>query len=237
MTPRTALWAEIAEAVATDIATGAYRPGDKLPSEAALATRFGVNRHTVRRALAHLSAGNLVRTRQGAGAFVAHRPTEYPLGRRTRFSENLRAAGRLPGREILALETRAATGHEAAQLNLATGARVHMVLGLGRADGVPLSLNQSVFPAALLPNLPRDLSDTKSITAALRRGGILDYTRAHTRLSAEIATATQAGQLDLPLGAALLRTEGLNVDPTGRPVEFGTTWFVGDRVTLTVGGE
>ncbi|HAW45825.1 MAG TPA: phosphonate metabolism transcriptional regulator PhnF, partial [Roseovarius sp.] len=60
--------------------------------------------------------------RRGAGAFVAHRPTEYPLGRRVRFHEALRAAGRLPAKDILAIETRSADTAEAAALALAPGA-------------------------------------------------------------------------------------------------------------------
>jgi len=35
-------------------------------------------------------------------------------------------------------------------------------------------------------------------------------------------------------GAPILRTVSVNVDPGGRPVEFGHTWFAGDRVTLVV---
>jgi GntR family phosphonate transport system transcriptional regulator len=35
-------------------------------------------------------------------------------------------------------------------------------------------------------------------------------------------------------GAALLRTVSVSVDPQGVPVEHGTTWFAGERVTLTL---
>ena len=34
--------------------------------------------------------------------------------------------------------------------------------------------------------------------------------------------------------APLLRTISLNIDADGKPVEYGRTWFSGDRVTLTV---
>ena len=60
------------------------------------------------------------------------------------------------------------------------------------------------------------------------------YTRRVTRVTARAATATQAAQLRVPEGAALLRSIAVNTDPEGTPVEFGTTWFAGDRVTLTV---
>jgi GntR family transcriptional regulator, phosphonate transport system regulatory protein len=32
----------------------------------------------------------------------------------------------------------------------------------------------------------------------------------------------------------LLLSVAVNADPKGRPVEFGMTWFAGERVTLTL---
>ena len=50
-----AQWRQIADTLQADIAGGALGPGAQLPTEARLAARFGVNRHTVRRALEELS--------------------------------------------------------------------------------------------------------------------------------------------------------------------------------------
>jgi len=216
------------------VADGEYAPGDKLPTEAALAARFGVNRHTVRRALGAMAESGLVHARRGAGVFVAQAPTVYPIGRRVRFHQNLAAAGQIPAKEILALETRIASARESAALALADGACVHVYEGLSLADGAPIALFRSVFPAAPFPNLLRDLEQTRSVTKALERGGISDYTRASTRLTATLATATQALHLHINEKAPILRSVGINVDPEGRPVELGHTWFAGDRVTLTV---
>ncbi len=53
------------------ILRGVLRPGERLPSERELATRFEVSRPTLRDALAELEIRGLVVTRPGAGAFVA----------------------------------------------------------------------------------------------------------------------------------------------------------------------
>ena len=232
--PRTPIWQAIADTLRREIAQGHYRPGDRLPTEAELAARFAVNRHTVRRGLSALAEAGLVHPRRGAGVFVAARPVDYPLGRRVRYHQNLAAAGQMPGREVLRIETRPGSARECAALALPEGAPVHVFEGISFADGVPMALFVSVFPADRFPALPGALARERSITRALAQAGVADYTRAVTRLSAERASATDALRLRLPEGAALLRTQAVNVDPAGRPVEFGTTWFAGERVTLTV---
>lgn len=230
----TPIWKSIAATLTSEIADGQYAPGDKLPTEASLATRFGVNRHTVRHALAAMADDGLVHARRGAGVFVAQTPTDYPIGRRVRFHQNLKAAGRVPAKEILVLETRTASPRECEALELTKGDPVHVYEGLSLADGQPIAIFRSVFPAARFPTLLEDLKDTRSVTTALNRNGISDYTRASTRLTAKQATPTQGLHLRVSEHAPILRTVGINIDEAGQPIEYGHTWFAGDRVTLTI---
>lgn len=231
---RTPIWRSIADQLQSEIAQGLYPPGTKLPTEADLAMRFGVNRHTVRHALAALAEAGLVHARRGSGVFVASRPTDYPLGRRVRFHQNIQDSGRTPSRTLTRLETRPATLAEADSLTLPPDSLVHVIEGLSLADDQPLALFRSAFPAARLPGLLSAMADQSSVSVALAQCGVADYTRAETRITATLADALTALALRVPQGAALLRTEAVNVDKDGRPIEFGTTWFAGDRVALTV---
>jgi GntR family transcriptional regulator, phosphonate transport system regulatory protein len=231
---KSSLWAAIAATVKSEIKAGHYRPGDKLPTEAALATRFGVNRHTVRHALAVLAEEGMVHARRGAGVFVTARPTDYPLGRRVRFHQNVLAAGQTPLRRITRIETRPADADEARALKLRSGEAVHVVEGVSLADDQPIAAFRSVFPAGRLPRLPAALAADASITEALAACGVADYTREETRLTAQLADPMLAIALLVRPGSAVMRSVGLNVDENGLPVEHGTTWFAGERVTLTI---
>lgn len=232
-----ALWSSIADTLGGEIRAGHYRPGDKLPTEAALAARFGVNRHTVRHALAALAEAGAVHARRGAGVFVTARPTDYRLGRRVRFHQNVLAAGQTPSRRITRVETRPADADEARALRLRQGEAVHVVEGVSLADDQPLAVFRSVFPAARFPDLPGAMARSGSITAALTACGLVDYTRAETRLTAQVADPVLALALQVRPGAAVLRSVAVNVDAAGGTVELGTTWFAGDRVTLMVAPE
>ncbi|MFL4469867.1 phosphonate metabolism transcriptional regulator PhnF [Tateyamaria armeniaca] len=229
---KTPIWKAIADSLRSDLAEGRYSPGDKLPTESALAERFGVNRHTVRHGLSALVDEGLIRTRRGAGAFVAALPTDYPIGRRVRFHENLIAAGRRPEKRMLHLEERAATLGEAQALEIEAGELVCAYHGLSLADGQPIAVFESIFPANRLKGISVALLETSSVTEAFKAVGISDYTRASTRLTAVRATATQALHLNVSEGDPLLRSSGVNV--AEQPVEYGRTWFAGDRVTLTL---
>ena len=63
---------QVADQLRELIFSGVLRPAQRLPSEAALASQFGVSRATIREALRVLSAHDLIRTTQGAsgGSFV-----------------------------------------------------------------------------------------------------------------------------------------------------------------------
>ena len=234
---RTPVWKSIAITLIDDIAQGRYETGTKLPAEAQLAERFGVNRHTVRRALADMAEQGLVHARRGAGVFVAAKPTDYPVGKRIRFHQNIRRAGRVPSKKVLRLEVLAADAREADALDLDPGDPVVVYEGLSYADDHPVALARTVFPAERLPGILDALEAHESITAALNACGVEDYTRRETRITAKLATATQALHLRTSEGAPILRTTGISDDANGTPIEFGRTWFAGDRVTLTIGDD
>lgn len=235
MTPqRTPIWKSIADTLRRAISDGHYAAGEKLPTEAALAERFGVNRHTVRHAIGHLAEEGLVHSRRGAGVFVLAKPLDYPLSERVRFHQNLLAAGRMPERNVLSVELRGAGENDARRLQVSLGDQVAVTYSLSYADGTPVALAESRFPEARLPGLAEALRDLSGVTAALAAVGVSDYTRSSTRLTATTADATQALHLRIREGAPLLMTEALNRDAKGLPVEHGRTWFASERITLTL---
>lgn len=95
------LWRQVEAVLGAAIRAGELKPGAQLPTEFALAARFAVNRHTIRRALAELEAASLIRVERGRGTFVHENVIDYQVSRRTRFSENLRRQNREPSGIIL----------------------------------------------------------------------------------------------------------------------------------------
>ena len=169
-----------------------------------------------------------------AGAFVTQARLDYAIGPRTRFSQNLTAAGHTSERHLLRIETLAADTTERRHLALAKGAQVHVAESFSRSDGVPVAYKRMAFPADRLPGLPQALRDAPSVTAALAGCGIADYQRLWTRLTAERPGAIIARHLHMPETGPVLRSESLDADITGVPVEYGIAWFCSERIQLVV---
>lgn len=226
------LWRQIAATLAHEIEADHLAPGTRLPTEAEFSARFGVNRHTIRRALDTLVRGGQVRVEQGRGAFVADDLLDYEISPRTRFSERIRRQNRVPDGHTLRLRPIEGSAAVSAALDLPERSPMMMLERLGLADGVPLSLSDHYFPTERLPGIADALGTIGSITEALRAVGVLDYVRRSTRVTARMPTAIEADRLEVPRTRPLLVCENLNVDLDGRPIEFSLTRHPSSRVQL-----
>jgi len=226
------LWRQIKEQIADDIAAGIIAPGSRLPTEHELANRFTVNRHTVRRAMKALETDGLIRIEQGRGTFVHEHVIDYPVRRRTRFSENIMAQRRQPGGWVLLSERVAATADVAEALGLAAGASVFMIRTIGEADGRPISVADHFFCALRFPEILEAFEESRSISKAMAQSGVTDFFRKVTRVTARMPDAEEAQLLSQPANRPLLVSESVNVDTQGSPIEYGLTRFAGDRVQL-----
>lgn len=226
------LWRQIYRSLAGEIQRGIHRPGERLPTETALATRFAVNRHTVRRAMAALADAGLVRVEQGRGTFVQEDVIDYPVSRRTRFSDIVIGADREPHSRLIRDGEMPASPEVATALGLADGTPVVFIETVHAADERPLSVDLHYFPAARYPHLLRDFTDTGSITRALFAAGTRDYFRDVIRVYTRLPDAHEAHHLQQARSQPVLVGHTVNVDPEGRPIEYAIGRYAGQRVRL-----
>lgn len=225
-----ALWRQIEASLTADIQAGVYTPGDRLPPEAALADRFQVNRHTVRRAVAALQEAGVLRVEQGRGTFVQDTMVDYQVGKRTRFSENILTLGRRPGGRLLRALEMPATVDTATGLRVPVGEPLILVENLREADQRPINISAHYFLKARCEGLIDAYRSTGSITHALFELGIKDYLRESTRVTTRLPTGDEARLLQQARNQPILVSESLNVDLQGRPLEFSQARFSGQRV-------
>lgn len=230
------IWRTIHDTLKGEIAEGRYKTGDKLPTEAVLSERFHVNRHTVRRALAELTLEGAIHVRRGSGAYVAEGILDYRLGARVKFSQNVAELGRTPAHQLLSAQIQRADDAAQRNLKLRPDAEVVNLEVLSEVDGLPILHAVHQFPAARFPQFIAAFEATRSISAALARYGVVDYTRAWTRITARAPSRAVAARLKQPENQPVLRAEGLNLDMSGAPIEYAVGHWAGARAQFMVGG-
>jgi GntR family transcriptional regulator, phosphonate transport system regulatory protein len=235
-----ALWRQISKTLAQEIGDGVHAPGGRLPASADLAARFGVNRHTVLKAVSHLQDEGYVRTERGGGIYV-ERVIPYRMGPRSRLEENLLELNRVPGREILSMVEMPAPRAVALALAIAIGDSVTFVRVLGTADAMPISYNLNYFASNRLPGIadafrarlgkPDADCSTARVLASL---GVADFRRKTIKIRTRSPDADEARLLKMASADNVLEVNVVNVDQHDQPIVYGVTAFCGSRVEFVL---
>ena len=228
----TPVWQQIRDILFADIKAGTFEPDGKLPSENQLAKRFSVNRHTVRQSLKALEEEGVTESRQGAGSFVVGRILNYPISKRTRFSEIVLQQGMTPSGEFLHHERCEANREVADALRIRKGTHIIQVKEISRADGNIVGCSYHHFVAGRFPNMADMIEQEGGISAAFRALGLENYSRQSTTISAGLPKSKDARLLMIPTSKPVLISRAINIDEKGYPIEYGVTYFNSDVVHM-----
>ncbi len=230
-----ALWRQIADRIRQAISAGAYDETGMVPPETVLAQQFGVNRHTVRSAIAALAQEGIVRAVQGRGTLIERKERlNFPITRRTRFTAGIGEQARAMRGLLLDHGEERADEEVARWLKLRLGAPVIRMETVRKADDRPVSCATAWFPADRFAGMPAAYEKTESITRAFADLGLSDYVRATTQITAAHADAADLAALELTPGAIVLITKAVNTDLEGVPVQYAISRFSADRVQFTI---
>lgn len=231
------LYVQIATELRQNIQDAVFKIGDRLPTETELSERFGVNRHTLRRAIKILQEEGIVGVERGRGTFVVAAPISVPIGKRVRYNEALKAQARQPEWQVLRVLELSADAKLAQQLSLPIGELVVQYERLCLVDDIPMSVSSHYFPGTVLPGLAARCAQYNSISALLRQEYQFDHIRRSTRLSARGARPQDARILRMPATVPILLSESININQHGAIIEYGVTRFRGDRMELIIDNE
>jgi len=233
--PGTTVHGQIEDWLADAIAAGRLAPGDRMPTEQDLAAWFGVSRMTLRHALSTLARRGLVTRAVGrrGGTFVAAAKLEQDLTTLAGFSEQLRRRGMVAGARVLSATERPAGPAAAAALKLGERDRVYEVRRIRFADGNPVVLEHSLFPAATFPGMLGCRLDGSLYELLEVRYGQRPN-RARECLEPVNAGVREAEALEVREGAPLMLVERTAYARDGQPVEFARDLFRGDRTRIVM---
>ncbi|MDB6143525.1 MAG: putative gntR-family regulatory protein [Pseudomonas sp.] len=208
-----------------------YQAGDYLPAETRLATRFAVNRHTVRRAIDELVAEGSLLRRQGKGTQVLERPLIYPMAAESAYSQSVSALGHGVEAKLLKRRHCLASREEAQHLGLADQAPLIELQTLRLIDGQPVSLIRHRFCASRTDLLAPYSGGSLRQFFAERN---LPLTRTFSLIGARLPSREEAGLLLMPRHLPALSVLTLSRDASGLPVELAQSTSRSDRFQYQV---
>jgi len=214
------LYEQIRQLIVAALAAGEWRPGDALPSEAALAERFHASAGTVRKAMDELAAAHVVERRQGAGTFVATHTAPRDAYRFLRLVADDGATGFT--RELLHCRRARATAETARALHLRTAEPVIEVRRLLLRRGKAVVLDDLWLPERHFRGLTSEVINAYpgTLYALFEERYQVHMVRAEEKLRAVAARAEAGELLGLPDGAPLLSVERVAYTYGDRPVEL-----------------
>jgi GntR family transcriptional regulator len=212
------------------ISRGTLKPDDLLPPEHELCKGYGVGRHTVRMALARLTADGLIERQAGRGTFVKPLSDKHKFHLDRSFTRQMADIGVLARSRVLYAGPPTASLPPEVE---AAGTRFFVLERLRLGGDEPIGLQSTVVVADACPGIERIDFNTRSLYDVLGREYNLEVTRLTHAISATVATERQAGLLDVAPGSPLLVVKTAAYLDSGQVIEFTTSDYRADKYEYT----
>jgi GntR family transcriptional regulator len=221
--PGEPLYRQIEREILQCLAEGAWKPGDRLPTETELAERFGVAVFTIRAGISELVSANILVRKQGKGTFVATHGNER---QRYQFSRVFDETGAKVyfDRRLIAFRKTAADPATAHALGLPLRPRPAIyAIDCELADrGRPAALMEIAVPAAQFAGLTAKAvrESDENLYAVYQQACGVNVIRIEERVHCVAAGPRAAKLLRIAPAGPALRIERIAYTYNDVPVEF-----------------
>lgn len=228
------LYHQLKTLILREIEAGRWKPDQQLPTEEQLSARFHVSKITVRQALRELSNAGWVRREQGRGTFVQKPALEEGPRKLTSFTDEMRNHGIVATSQVLDKSVIAAPPDIASKLEIPVADPVFRLRRLRLADGVPMGIQTTFLPLALVPGIEETKFTDVSLYSVLRSRYGLHPGHAKETLVAVVVNTEEAALLRVPQGSPALAAERLTMLRNARPLEYAQSIMRGDRYKVVL---
>ncbi|MBK0417634.1 GntR family transcriptional regulator [Leucobacter sp. CSA1] len=227
------LHTQLYDAMIQRIRSGAWKEGDRVPSEKSLVAEFGTSRGPVRQALASLRAEGMIVGGRGAPPRVQRTVPAQSFDTFLSFTEWARSIDRSPGQRVIEASRRPATEEIARELGIAPDEAVVEVIRLRLLDGEPAMIERSVHPFWVGRHLLAADLDGGSIYQTLLALHIAPVRARHV-IDAVAAHPLDAEWLGVAAGSPLLRARRVTRDEHGGVIESADDRYLPSMTTFVI---
>ena len=215
------LYRQIKTLITQSLVSGEWRPGDLIPSEIELASRFSVSQGTVRKAIGELADQNLLVRQQGKGTFVASHSEERSQFPYLRITPDRGALDDLVATllDCRKLKLDAASGKK---LELAAGSGAFLITRVMSISARKAIFEEIRLPATRFKGLSAETIEQHHCMMYSMYETEFDVRILHVeeQIKATAAERTAAGHLGVPEGTPLLVIERVAYTYADKAVEL-----------------
>lgn len=234
--PRVARSEEVRSHLLSQIRDGQLQPGQRLPTEPALAQLYGISRPTLREILSGLEADGLIRRVHGVGTFVAQQQplVQTSLDLDVGVTEAVLAANADLGIEVLSMKQEPAGGWIADGLKIKSDEPVFAVERIIRVNGIAAAHALDVIPLAVIERAGSPAYHGGSIYRYLEGECGVNLLGGVASVSAILATTRIATALGCRRNSPVLRLDQIETSADGHPVLLSREHYAPGVFNLTV---
>ena len=223
------LYQQIKGLMLQSLQSGQWKPGQAIPSEMELATRYQVSQGTVRKAIDELAADNMVVRRQGKGTFVSTHAAQHVQFRFLKLVPNSGIPGSVgpAQRHIIECRRTRANADVARALGLRSGDAVLQVRRVLSFEGTPVILEDIWLPAAPFKGLTAErlASHDGALYELFETEFNMRMLSAEEKIRAELAIDGRELLLKVEHGTPLLSVERIAYTYQNVPMELRRGYY------------
>ncbi|MDD3212593.1 MAG: GntR family transcriptional regulator [Eubacteriales bacterium] len=197
-------YAQIYKMLKRQITDGEYMIGSCLPPETELEKLFSVSRITVRKALEMLQREGFVQAQRGDGTRVLDFTTSQNLNSVTSISETLSSKGYRVAPKCIAIDFIETRPKLALEMGVEPGTIVTHIDRIQTADDKPVAIMNNYLYPEMVPNIEKHKNEIVRLYDFLEEAYDIVIDGAQEHIRAANATLSEAEQLKIPIGTALL---------------------------------
>jgi GntR family transcriptional regulator len=226
------LYQQLEEIFHSKIANGEWEPNQRIPSENELNRIYGLSRMTVRSVLTKLVNDGLLLRVPGKGTFVASSKINAVSPAYRGIREQLETLGYATTTQLISLNLVLPTAGVRERLALSADKKVFEITRLRSVNAAPISFHRSYIPSQFAPDMnAHDVVNEQLCVILEERYGLVMHT-VRENLEAVAVNNAEAKHLGMRRGEPALLLKDVIFDWTGRPFEYSTIVFRGDRFRL-----
>ena len=210
------LYQRIRSEIESNIMSGRWPPGYRVPSELELTEAYACSRMTINKVLSALAAAGLVERRRKAGSFVSRPRVQSAVLHIPDMRAEIEGRGEEYGYELLDQRKRVATQEDRGRLGIGSRVPVLALRCRHLTGGRPFALEDRLLNLREVPDAVHQ--DFSVVPPNAWLVGHVPWTEAEHRITARAADETLASALGIAAGAACLVIER-------------RTWWTGEPIT------